>query len=214
MKKWSYLLILLGIIVIAYPQVSEWYADWQQSRLLDEAQVEAVAQPAVQPTNLKSGYAKVNNLLDEESEQSTDTPAPVEGEIIGIIMIDSIDVKLPIVEGATRENMRSAAVHISETDQLGEKGNFAIAAHRAHKYGRLFNRLNEVKVGEIVKIESKGKLFEYKTDNISIVEPTDVSVLESDHTSEEITLVTCDPLVNPTHRLIIHAHRVTSNISS
>lgn len=214
MKKWSYVFILLGIIILAYPQVNEWYSDWQQSRLLDEAENEAMAQSTAQPTNLQSGYAKVNHLLNEESESSTTAPPPVQGEILGIITIDKIDVKLPIVEGATRENMRSAAVHISETDQLGEKGNFAIAAHRAHKYGRLFNRLNEIKVGDIIKIESRGTLFEYKTDNISIVEPTDVSVLESNPNREEITLVTCDPLVNPTHRLIIHAECISTNISS
>lgn len=214
MKKWSYLFILLGIMILAYPQVSEWYADWQQDRLLNEAESEAIAPSTAQPANLKSGYAKVNHLLNEESEQSTSAPAPVQGDILGIITIDKIGVKLPIVEGATRDNMRSAAVHISETDQLGQAGNFAIAAHRAHKYGRLFNRLNEVKIGDIVKIESRGKVFEYKADNISIVEPTDVSVLESHPNREEITLVTCDPLVNPTHRLIIHAERISTNISS
>ncbi|WP_411345311.1 class D sortase [Paenibacillus sp. WLX1005] len=209
MKKWSYVLILLGIAVLLYPKASEWYADWQQERLLTAAEQSETA--STNDGKLKKEYSYVNALLNEgaSADNSSNDPLPAasEGDIIGIITIPVIDVKLPVIEGATRDNMRSAAVHISETNQLGEIGNFAVAAHRAHKYGRLFNRLNEVKNGDTIQIEAKGKTYHYTVDNIQIVEPTDVAVLNSNGKEQELTLVTCDPLINPTHRLIVHAHR-------
>ncbi len=212
-KKWSYLLILLGIAVLLYPKASEWYADWQQERLLAQAEQSEVAGSSAQNNNLKNEYSRVNALLNEgaaaDNNNSADSAltAAAQGDIIGIITIPVIDVKLPIVEGATRDNMRSAAVHISETNQLGAIGNFAVAAHRAHKYGRLFNRLNELKLGDTIQIEAQGRSYTYTVDKIHIVEPTDVSVLNANGKEQELTLVTCDPLINPTHRLIVHAHR-------
>lgn len=214
MKKWAYALIILGVLVIVYPQANEWYDDWQQERLLSQAEQEAAVSHQDTTKNLKIGYSEVNALLNEGAAAdniNSKSDTPVNGQILGVIRIPVIDVELPVVEGATRENMRSAAVHISETDQLGQKGNFAVAAHRAHKAGRLFNRLGEVKVGDRIQIESSGQQYNYQVDRIRIVEPTEVSVLESDRQSQELTLVTCDPLINPTHRLIVHAIRVDEN---
>ncbi|WP_322907449.1 class D sortase [Paenibacillus campi] len=210
MKKWSYLLILLGIVVLIYPQASEWYADWQQERLLAQAEQSEQSVHPVAKNNLNNEYSRVNALLNEgaaaDNKDSGDDTA-TQGDIIGIITIPVIDVKLPIIEGATRDNMRSAAVHISETSPLGTIGNFAVAAHRAHKYGRLFNRLGEVKLGDVIQIEAQGRMYTYTVDHIQIVEPTDVAVLNANGKEQELTLVTCDPLINPTHRLIVHAHR-------
>ncbi|WJH31169.1 hypothetical protein N6H13_11770 [Paenibacillus sp. CC-CFT742] len=38
MRKLGYVLMLLGVVVILYPQLSEWHADRQTSRLLMEAE--------------------------------------------------------------------------------------------------------------------------------------------------------------------------------
>ncbi|MNP49025.1 Sortase family protein [compost metagenome] len=122
-----------------------------------------------------------------------------------MIEIPAIDLKLPVLEGATKANMKHAAAHMTETSSLGETGNAAIAAHRARTKGRLFNRLNEVKIGDQIDIAAETGRFVYEVYDISVVEPTDVSVLEPKGDDRMLTLITCDPLKNPTHRLIIHA---------
>ncbi|MNC63655.1 Sortase family protein [compost metagenome] len=101
--------------------------------------------------------------------------------------------------------MKHAAAHMKETAALGEVGNAAIAAHRSRTTGRLFNRLGEVEIGDIISIQTSTEKYQYVVYDISIVEPTDVSVLNGNKTDSILTLITCDPLVNPTHRLIIHA---------
>ncbi|QWU16870.1 sortase A [Paenibacillus sophorae] len=216
MRKLSYIIIIAGVLLILYPKTSEWLEDWQQQKLLKEAeqsfeQSAEKAQDSVDP-DLRLKYAKVTQLLAEESaldEQSqlAEDKGGSDGDekAIALIEIDKIDVKLPVLEGATKANMRHAAVHLTETAPLGEIGNAAIAAHRAHTKGRLFNRLNEVKIGDTISVKTKGKVYNYTVYDISIVEPTDVSVLEGSNKDRILTLITCDPLINPTHRLIVHA---------
>ncbi|WP_236335896.1 class D sortase [Paenibacillus auburnensis] len=213
MRKFSYLIILAGILVMLYPRANEWYNDRQQDKLLKEAeQAYSEMVPTSQP-DLEKPYAEVTQLLTEESADEEPVhpsaqPSPeikVGGKIIGIIQIDRIDLKLPVLEGATKSNMKHAAAHMKETAPLGEVGNAAIAAHRSRTTGRLFNRLNEVKIGDTISIKTSTEEYQYKVYDISVVEPTDVSVLNGDNMNKILTLITCDPLVNPTHRLIIHA---------
>lgn len=199
-----------------YPKASEWYNDRQQGKLLEEAeQVYSEIIPTAEP-DLKKPYAEVTQLLAEESAeeeqvQPSAEPSPeieVGGKTIGIIQIDRIDLKLPVLEGATKTNMKHAAAHMKETAPLGAVGNAAIAAHRSRTAGRLFNRLDEVKIGDTVSIKTSTEEYQYEVYDISIVEPTDVSVLNGNDTDRILTLITCDPLINPTHRLIIHAKLV------
>ncbi|WP_438495471.1 class D sortase [Paenibacillus sp. IHBB 3054] len=196
-----------------YPKASEWYDDRQQEKLLKEAeQAYSELAPSSEP-DLKKQYAEVTALLAEESagDEPAQAAEPAEqeievgGKVTGIITIDKIDLKLPILEGATKANMKHAAAHMKETAPIGEIGNAAIAAHRSRTAGRLFNRLNEVKVGDTISVKTSDQEYKYEVYDISIVEPTDVSVLNGNKQDKILTLITCDPLVNPTHRLIIHA---------
>ncbi|MFP4978092.1 class D sortase [Paenibacillus sp. CN-4] len=213
MRKLSYVIILAGILIMLYPQASEWYNDRQEAQLLNELEQNFQNTATIEAdTNTKNTYAQVNQLLAEEPNDPAVTAEPVvaeqkeqEPEAIALIQIDKIDLKLPVLEGATKANMKHAAAHITETSPIGEVGNAAIAAHRARTKGRLFNRLNEMENGDIIKVTTNGQTYEYKVFDTLVVEPTDVSVLNRNDKDKILTLITCDPLVNPTHRLIIHA---------
>lgn len=213
MRKFSYVLILAGILIMLYPKANEWYNDWQQDKLLESAELSTSENTP--PPDLKSRYAEVTQLLAEESAldaqaqpQETEKPEPeieVGGKVIALIEIDKIDLKLPVLEGATKANMKHAAAHMKETTQIGEIGNAAIAAHRARTTGRLFNRLNEVVIGDTITVKTSDQTYNYEVYDISVVLPSDVSVLDGNNKDKILTLITCDPLVDPTHRLIVHA---------
>jgi sortase A len=216
MRKLSYLIILAGVLIMLYPKGSEWYNDRQQHKLLEEAEQaysEIVPSASAAPsanTDLSKPYAEVTQLLADESAQDEPQPSPspeieLGGKVIAIIQIDKIGLKLPVLEGATKANMKYAAAHMKETAPLGSIGNAAIAAHRSRTTGRLFNRLNEVGVGDSISITTGEQEYKYVVYDVTIVEPTDVSVLKGNKDDKMLTLITCDPLVNPTHRLIIHA---------
>lgn len=188
-----------------FPTVNEWLADQEQNHLLEIAEAGSTVS---ENSTIGQDYAQVSQLLDEgvsSTDENKAQPIKLEEGVLGIISIDSIDLKLPILEGATKKNMRHAAAHMSETTPLGQIGNAAIAAHRAHKEGRLFNRLGEVKIGDEIIVQNDQQKYIYKVYNIVIVEPTDLSVLDKNGQDSIVTLITCDPMINPTHRLIVQA---------
>ncbi|MBP1907630.1 sortase A [Paenibacillus turicensis] len=204
-KKLSYLLIIAGFCIMLFPAVNEWLADQEQNHLLEIAEAGSTVS---ENSMIGQDYAQVSQLLDEgvsSTDENKAQPIKLEEGVLGIISIDSINLKLPILEGATKKNMRHAAAHMSETTPLGQIGNAAIAAHRAHKEGRLFNRLGEVKIGDEIIVQNDQQKYIYKVYNIVIVEPTDLSVLDTNGQDSIVTLITCDPMINPTHRLIVQA---------
>lgn len=215
MRKLSIVLILVGFFIFSYPLLRDWNGERQQKELLKEAaRIEAEAQlrAAEQLNAAAIHFKEMSRILDEGEAAASANVEPAdykEGETIGIISIAKLDMELPILEGATQSNMKNAAAHLTGTAQLGQAGNAAIAAHRAHKTGRLFNRLNELTYGDEVVIKARGQDLVYQVDQISVVEPTDISVLEGDLDKQRITLITCDPLYEATHRLIVRAELVS-----
>jgi sortase A len=144
---------------------------------------------------------------NEEAETtSTSVTAPVVNAI-GKITIPKIDLTMAILDGASATNLNRGAARISGTSQVGEIGNIGIAGHRGRSYGIMFNRLDELAAGDIIEVVSGGVTYTYEVYDTSIVEPTDMTVLYRNDIDQILTLVTCDPIVNPTHRLIVHAIR-------
>lgn len=225
MRKMAYFLIGIGILIILFPKTTEWIQDTKQQRLLEDAanslntpltkelinqdlRNEYLVMSRALDTELVDADTEVRDVLDQNSDRTVSQPAEKKdkNQAIAVIKISKIDLELPVLEGATKTNMKYAAAHMKETTDLGEEGNAAIAAHRSHTKGRLFNRLNEVEVGDEILIEVKKGSYVYTVDKISVVKPTDVSVLDVEDPEERVlTLITCDPLINPTHRLIVRA---------
>jgi sortase A len=211
-KIFAYVLIVAGVILLAFPSVREYIYDREQQQLLDS--LEQSPERAAKQTKIRSEYDQLSAVFDGSAAGHAavaNVPADAEEEetvdegAIAIIQIDKIDLKLPVLEGATMQNMKVGAGHLKETAAIGEVGNSAIAAHRARTTGRLFNRLNEMEIGDRIDIRLKDGKAAYTVTEIKVVEPTDLSVLESDGKDAMLTLITCEPLVNPTHRLIVHA---------
>ncbi|WP_426333483.1 class D sortase [Paenibacillus silvae] len=209
MKKWSVLLVLLGLLVISFPTLQAMYYDWQQNRVLDELEQLQTGLSQLNQTfehGIENDHSDQKRTLKTATVKSSSSPGT-----LGMISIPVIDVRLPVLEGATQENMKFAAAHLVETAAIGQSGNAAIAAHRAHRKGRLFNRLGELQIGDSVEIILADQTaIHYKIDRISVVEPSDVTVLEDPGLGQVLTLITCDPLIDATHRLIIRAVKVDS----
>jgi sortase A len=183
-----------------YEQLTELFNEESGNLETDSA---ASAEEAAEAT--KTPVEPTSEPTSEPSEAPSPKTAAPKLSPIATIKIDKIKLKLPVVEGATQKNMKSATAHLKETTALGQVGNAAIAGHRMRSKGRLFNRLGEVEVGDKIVIDTKDQTYTYTVYKVSIVKPTDVSVLNYNNKDKLLTLITCDPIVNPTHRLIIHA---------
>ena len=125
---------------------------------------------------------------------------------VGEISIPGIGVKSMIVEGSDKEALKKGPGHIEETGLPGLGGNFAVAGDRV-LYGAPFLSLNEVKVGDEVKVKMPYATLVYRVRDSFIVTPDDVSVLRPVG-YEAITLLTCDPPWDIKQRIVIRGELV------
>ena len=113
---------------------------------------------------------------------------------------------LYVGEGVTTSALRRGPGHYPGTAAPGEPGNVAIAGHRTG-WGSPFRRLDELRVGDVVVLETAaGTRFEYSVTRTFVTGPTDVTVLDQRATGgsdSRITLTTCDPPHTSDKRLIV-----------
>ena len=206
MKKMSYIFITIGILTMLYPFFNNLYQSYWQQNLLNQVDI---AESLIEDYQLLNEffYEELDFFEEQEVEaiESTEEVVNNSSNLLGTIEIAKINLKLPILLGTSSSNLRKAAGHLSGTNFPGEVGNSVIAAHRGRKYGVLFNRLDELEAGDKIVITSKGEKHEYTVYLKKLVEPTDLSVLNRNSKDKVLTLITCDPIQNPTHRIIIHA---------
>jgi len=165
---------------------------------------------------------RLNDLPENVPQQATEafTPLPdnefptaVTG--IGILTIESIDLRLPVAEGVTEETLRIAVGRVPQTAQIGDIGNAVIAGHRNYTHGQMFNRLGELEIGDIVCYQARnGEFMRFMVFEIAEIIPDDQIAFVQPHSESIITLYTCTPIRTATHRLIIRAQRVELGIEN
>ncbi|HEY2491750.1 MAG TPA: class D sortase [Paenibacillus sp.] len=204
------LLIVIGIIMLCYPKLSEMVDDYQQQKLAMEWQnslhnIDNGEDDSFQTKNetTPSDNVAMDDEADDLQGEKVKLDFSKDQNLEGMLRIDQIDLQLPILHGATKKNMKISVASIVNTGEAGEVGNYAIAGHRNHTYGRNFNRLDEIKQGDKIEVDNGEQQFEYTVTEKLRVKPEEVWVLEGNDADKEITLVTCDPMIDPTHRLII-----------
>lgn len=121
-----------------------------------------------------------------------------------LLRISKIKLEEAVKEGSTKGVLSSALGHVENTALPGEEGNCCIAGHRNYVFGKYFNRLDEVALGDVIELETKDNLYQYEVVSIEVVEPEEVSVLAYAE-GKNLTLITCTPFMIGTHRLIVHA---------
>jgi len=138
-------------------------------------------------------------------------PAPL-GKGLAILRIPRFGkgwVKV-VVEGVSLADLRDGPGHYPGTALPGVTGNFSVAGHRA-SHGNGFLRMNEMRAGDAIVVETRDMWFTYRVTGSEIVAPTNVGVIApvpdkpgAVPTQRMITLTTCDPWYAATHRLIVH----------
>jgi sortase A len=118
----------------------------------------------------------------QESLASHFTPA------MALLRIPRIQLEVPILEGTDDLSLNRAVGHIAGTARPGDSGNIGIAGHR----DGFFRGLKDVSTGDTIEIMTQRGETTYVIDQITIVNPTDVSVL-APRARSSVTLVTCYP---------------------
>lgn len=194
MRRLASVLIVVGILVAAYPlaqQAYTWY--WQQRYL-------AAWEKSLETSESEDSAQGREVTPSEESESDGPTP-------IGVLVIDKINLRLPILDGMGGDKLWIGAGVWEEGAAIGEEGNTVIASHHVYKYGQLFNRLDEVQEGDEVVIETRSRAYRYVVYDRVVVSPEALTFEEAGPGELLLTLVTCEYSRSRTNpdRLVVKA---------
>ena len=178
-------------------------------------------------TNVRADAA-AQTLTDDLRQQwaahphstGTATPGPVPmvaGQPFAIMRIPRLGNgwSSPVVEGVTLSYLAEGVGHYPGTAAPGQVGNFAVAGHR-RTHGQPFADLQKLRPGDQITVETEAAIYTYVVDNdpnATIVLPADVWVIQPvpgkptvTPTQALITLTTCNPTWNSSHRMIVFGH--------
>jgi sortase A len=110
------------------------------------------------------------------------------GVPLAVLSIPKIHLKVPVFEGTDDVTLDRGAGRITGTARPGKAGNLGVAGHR----DGFFRGLKDVTTGDEIKLALPDGEATYVVDQITVVTPQDVSVLQP-RPIPSITLVTCFP---------------------
>ncbi|MFN0145893.1 MAG: sortase [Dehalococcoidia bacterium] len=125
--------------------------------------------------------------------------------------IDAAVVEVGVVEAGGRaqwETAWRAAGHHLDSARPGQPGNMVISGHVSvadRNNIAVFRSLEGVAAGDIVEVHAGDEVYRYEVDSVSIVQPTALDALRSDH-SARVTLITCTRDLK--HRLVVSGRLV------
>lgn len=165
---------------------------------------------------MEKAYGYNNKLLNSQSFESLNTDSEYDNilnfgdGLMGSIVIPSIDVDLPIYHGDNESVLSKGAAHLPNSSfPIGGKSTHSIiSAHTAYLTQVFFDRLTELKEGDIFYIKILDETYAYKVYEINVIEPEDTSLFGIQEGKDIVSLVTCTPYAINTHRLVVTGQRV------
>ncbi len=140
---------------------------------------------------------------------------------IGTLKIPKIDLETPIADDDSLVAIRYGVGHTPESANIGDPGRALIFGHWFQEYGRVFNRLEEIKEGDeftIDMVENQTRYF-YKVHKAIPIETEDLyDRLFNDpvDVKSEVVLVTCIVRNNawwtPTGRYLVYGELIKKDV--
>ena len=223
MKKHSTIIMVLfffvGLLVLLYPSISEFHNQKVQSKeiedyefilkKIDKKNYDDIFKEADEYNsslrNLNDQFVDYRNLENYDEVLNVNNRG-----MIGYVSIEKIKVELPIFHGTSEKVLSNASGHLEGTSfPVGGVGTHsAISAHRGLASATLFTNLDKLEIGDTFTITVLDRLLTYEIDEISIVDPKDISSLEIDDDNDYVTLITCTPYGINSHRLLVRGKRI------
>ena len=129
--------------------------------------------------------------------------------IIGYLTIPKMEIEIPIYLGATQENMKKGAGHLSETSIPigGNNTNSVIAAHRGMKSHPMFRDIEMLEIGDEIKVTNMWDELIYKVVETKVINPDEVSEVLIQEGRDLITLITCHPYTKNYQRYVVYCEK-------
>lgn len=218
------LVFLSGIVVFIYPAVSNYLYEKNSTQAITEHTESVSKLTPKQIADEKEAVYRYNKSLFENASVLTDPFDPdaypiTDGEytkllafdkVMAYVEIPAIDVYLPIYHGTDEETLLNGVGHLENTSLPGggKSTHAVLSAHRGLPSARLFTDLDLLKKDNIFRIYVLDEVLTYQVYDIETVNPDNTSSLHIKEGEDLVTLITCTPYGENTHRLLVHGRRI------
>lgn len=209
----------IGMSVMLYPTVSNWYSVRSASYVV--ANYQEVATNSTQDVydemfdqaraynQTLTGSIQSYEITEENMAAYYDCLDVVSG-VMGYVHIDKIDVSLPIYHGTEEVVLQKGVGHLEgsalPTGDVGE--HTILTGHSGLPSAELFTDLDELVVGDLFEVSVLNETFTYEVFDIHTVLPYEVDELLPQEGRNLVTLVTCTPYGVNSHRLLVQGELV------
>ncbi|MFA7673623.1 MAG: class D sortase [Clostridia bacterium] len=125
-----------------------------------------------------------------EIKQAVVVSYPVKGDVIGSLLIPSLDIEVPIIEGTEADELARGVGHFIQSVLPGEEDNCVLSGHR----DTIFMKLGGILIGDQVIVKTAAGIFVYEVSGTRIVDKDDKTVIVPTDTAV-LTLTTCYPFI-------------------
>jgi sortase A len=206
------LLITVGVLLLLFVAYQLMWTNVTAQRAADQI-----------ATDLQDSWARppATEGSSDAGDDGVDSPEarPEIGAAFALMYIPRLSDKvwgMPVLESVELSDLARGIGHYPTTQMPGEKGNFAVAAHRATN-GEPFRDIDRLQDGDRVFVETQDSWFEYTLRRDQIVAPTDTWVIDpvpgdpgASPSDRLITLTTCNPRWGHTTRWVWWGDLTTS----
>lgn len=211
------IIFLCGLSLFLYPTVSNLYNQYLNNRLIGDYKDAFTSATPEQFTEAKEDAVAFNGNLGnkdklEELGLTYENVLNVAGNgVMGYIEIPKISVSLIIYHSIDEDVLQKGIGHVPETHLPigGNNTHSVLAGHTGLPSAKLLTNIDHLKIGDRFYIHVLNEVLEYKIDDISVVEPSEVSRLNVISGKDCVTLVTCTPYGVNSHRLLVRGVRVS-----
>ena len=214
------LILLVGLFLLLYPSVSDYWNSFHQSRAIANYTEEVAKLDRNEYDEIWNAAHAYNDSLTERSnpyllsdaqKEEYESILDVSGlGIIGYIEIPKINCSLPIYNGTDESVIQIAVGHLewSSLPVGGKSTHCVLSSHRGLPSAKLFTNIDKLEKGDVFMLRVLDEILTYEVDQILIVEPQETGALRIEKGKDYCTLVTCTPYGINTHRLLVRGHRI------
>ena len=213
----------IGFLIFIYPTVSKGVSNYLIQKTIFEYKqdIKSILKTSNEENELFNKMQSYNEKIYSEGQDNLIDPFSYEvpsfdlleigfnNNIIGYLTIPKMEIEIPIYLGATQENMKKGAVHLSQTSIPigGNNTNSVIAAHRGMRSHPMFRDIENLTIGDEVKITNMWDELIYKVVETKIISPDEVSEVLIQEGRDLITLITCHPYTKNYQRYVVYCER-------
>ncbi len=221
---------VIGVLVVGW----FFFQRWRDLNTVAQAEIAAVSSaiPTIEPTPiigamvLPSGHTPPTSPDGAQPNFEQELPAHLRPIVAAAppvvlptptlapehavrVVIPSINVDAPIVQGDNWEQLSKGVGQHIGTANPGKTGNIVLSAHN-DIFGEIFRHLDRLTPGDEIQVYTANDVFTYRITGSDVVPPTAVEIMDPTR-NPTITLISCYPYLIDTERIAVFGELVNSS---